>query len=1143
MRGRLIVGLLSLCVAFIATVHATKPAAIGAEDSVVPRRVSDQALGGPARVIVELELPGRHVPEGALPDAAAVALQRRDIATVSSRLLDRLRPHPHRVVHRYTTVPLLALEVGPSAIQELAAARFLVRRVVEDDVNQPLLAESVPLIGADHAWSSGFDGRGMVVAVIDTGVDRDHPFLTGKVIEEACYSSTVDGRSTTLCPNGLDEQIGPGSAQECSVSSSCVHGTHVAGIAAGDGSLAGVSFSGVAPGARIMAVQVFSRFDGFFECGGLPPCVGAYTSDYIAGLERVYLLRDVHHFAAVNLSIGGGSHTTPCDSNPAKPIIDNLRSAGIATVAAAGNNGATDAMTSPGCVPTAVSVGATTQTDQVASFSNVASFLSLLAPGEQITSSVPGGGFSPASGTSMATPHVTGTWAVLKQAAPSHSVSELLAALQATGVPITDTRSGGQITASRIQVDAALELLLSGAPAIAGLSPNVGFQGASLTVTISGVNFVSGARAAFGAGITVVSTAYISSSELSAAITIDAAATFGSRDVTVTNPDGRSATRADGFTLRPPPPRLSLAYLGTVRDKVSRSNTTLAPDSLLDGVFQLTLEPGSNARTLTRLEVRSGATSAWDTDPATIYWALGGSAGLDDALLNASTGALNTAIADGGSLYLFAADPDPPAFAAGAVFVLTAWFADGTSASATITLPAIPTISSVSPSTGAQGSSLTVAITGTNFQAGATPSFGPGVTVNSTTVTSSTQLSTAIVVASTATPGLRGVTVTNPDGRSGTRADGFTVTPPPPRLTLAYLGLLRDKVSRSNFTIASDGLFDGVFQLTMDSGSSARTVTRLDLNRPGTTSAWDTDRATIYWALGASAGLDDALLNASTGGALNTAVPDGGSLYLFAADPNPPALAAGAVFVLTARFADGTSASATITLPAIPTISSVSPSTGAQGSSLTVAITGTNFQAGATPSFGPGVTVNSTTVTSSTQLSTAIVVASTATPGLRGVTVTNPDGRSATRADSFTVTPPPPRLTLAYLGLLRDKVSRSNTTLAPDTRLDGALQLTLEPGSNARTVTRLDLRRFGTTSAWDTDPATNLWALGASAGLDAALLNASTGTLNTAVVDGGSLYLFAADPNPSAFTAGAIFVLTAQFADGSSASATATIGP
>src|SRR5688572_1750779 len=126
MRGRLIAGLLSVSVAFVAAWHATTFPAIAAEESIVPKELSDRAVTGPLRVIVELQLPGGHAPEGQLPDAARVGLQRRDIATVGSRVLDRLRPHQHRVLYRYATIPLLALEVSPSAIQELAAAKFLV---------------------------------------------------------------------------------------------------------------------------------------------------------------------------------------------------------------------------------------------------------------------------------------------------------------------------------------------------------------------------------------------------------------------------------------------------------------------------------------------------------------------------------------------------------------------------------------------------------------------------------------------------------------------------------------------------------------------------------------------------------------------------------------------------------------------------------------------------------------------------------------------------------------------------------------------------------------------------------------------------------------------------------------------------------
>src|SRR5262249_39681160 len=152
------------------------------------------------------------------------------------------------------------------------------------------------------------------------------------------------------------------------------------------------------------------------------------------------------NLASANLSLGGSLSTSSCDSDPTKSIIDNLRAAGLATVIAAGNDGATNAVSAPGCISTAVSVGATTKADVVASYSNMASFVPLLAPGSSIYSSFTGATYGTASGTSMATPHVAGTWAVLKQAAPNATVSQILSALQSTGVPILDTRGGGTVT-------------------------------------------------------------------------------------------------------------------------------------------------------------------------------------------------------------------------------------------------------------------------------------------------------------------------------------------------------------------------------------------------------------------------------------------------------------------------------------------------------------------------------------------------------------------------------------------------------------------------------------------------------------------------------------------------------------------------
>src|SRR5216117_1934756 len=976
---------------------------------VVPTAIHDRARAeGEVRVLVELLLPSGRVAEGAVPSQAR-ALYRQEITDAASRLLSRLAQHQHRVLRRYVTAPLIALEAGPTTLQELDASSSLVKRVTEDRIHKPVLLDSVPLIGADKAWAQGFDGTGRVVALIDTGVDSAHQFLAGKVVEEACYSTTSAQRSSTLCPNGTDEQIGPGAGVYCPLElEGCWHGTHVAGIATGNGTPSGLPIWGVGRGASIMSVQVFSRFDGFFDCGGAPPCIGAYTSDILAALERVYALRTTHPFAAVNMSLGGGLFDSTCDDQPYKPFIDNLRAAGIATVVASGNNGAIDQLSAPACVSTAVSVGATTKDDQVAYFSNVAPFLSLFAPGVSITSSFAGGGFAIASGTSMAAPHVAGTWAVLKQAKPTASVDEILQALSGTGVMIEDTLAETGTTRPRIQVDLALSALLNpGVPIISGISPKRGTLGTSLTVTVNGINFQPGATASFGADITVTSMTVVSSTQLSVALAIAATANPGPRDVTVTNPGGQTVTRAGGFTVLPPPPAISLAFLGKLRDKVGQGNGAFSADGALDGNFRVTVQGGVWPRTVTRLELRSSG-GVWDTDPATAHWALGASASLDGALLNAGTGTVSFGVADGGAFFAFASDLNPTVFNSGTGFTLTANFADGTSATATSILPNVPTISSVSPSTGLQGANLTVTVTGTNFQAGASAAFGAGITVSSTTVVSSTQLSVALVIGATAAMGVRDVTVANPDGQSVVLTGGFAVTPPPPTLGLAFLGKLRDKVGQGNTAFSVDGALDGSFRVTVQAGSGARTVTRLELRRAGGGGVWDTDPTTANWALGAAGSLDGALLNSGTG-TVSFGVADGGAFLVFASDLNPTVFGSGASFTLIANFADGTSASASA-IVLMPTISSVSPSTGVQGASLTVTVTGTNFQAGASAAFGAGITVTSTTVVSSTQLSVALVIGATAAMGARDVTVTNPDGQSVVLTGGFTVTPPPPTL-------------------------------------------------------------------------------------------------------------------------------------
>jgi subtilisin len=347
------------------------------------------------------------------------------------------------------------MEISRDALEALASDPD-VASIEEDVPMPPTLAESVPLIGAPAAWAEGATGAEWTVAILDTGVDSSHPFLAGKVIEEACYSNAGgDGGQTSLCPGGMPSSTLPGSGINCTVNG-CDHGTHVAGVAAGVGG----SFSGVAPDAKIIAIQVFTGFRAGEQCGP-DPCVLAYASDQIAALEHIYALRDTYHIAAVNLSLGSGRFTdqASCDAANAstKAAIDMLRSVGIATVVAAGNDGFFDALSAPACISSAISVGSTTKTDLISGFSNAASFMSLLAPGDDITSSVPGGGFAEMSGTSMAAPHVTGAWAIVRSKNATASVSAILAAFRETGVSVVDGFSG--LEYPRIRVDRALDRL------------------------------------------------------------------------------------------------------------------------------------------------------------------------------------------------------------------------------------------------------------------------------------------------------------------------------------------------------------------------------------------------------------------------------------------------------------------------------------------------------------------------------------------------------------------------------------------------------------------------------------------------------------------------------------------------------------
>jgi len=329
---------------------------------------------------------------------------------------------------------LAAVSVTRAELAALAADPR-VARIYEDELSKPTLNSSLPAIGMTEVHAAGGTGKGLIIAILDTGVDRTHAFLAPRVVLEACFSTTVGGDSTSLCPNGQESQTGASAAMACpSNVDGCAHGTHVAGIAAGNRN-SGVPRRGVAYQSKILAIQVFSRFSGSAYCGSASPCVLSYTSDQIAALEHVEMLSRSpdYQIAAVNMSLGGGGYTTACDSHPAKPIIDRLRARNIATVIASGNDGYTDKVSAPGCISTAVTVGAVTDGGTLASFTNMGATVDLLAPGVEVTSSVPNAQVAEFNGTSMAAPHVAGAFAALRSKLPWATVDMIEAALKSTG--------------------------------------------------------------------------------------------------------------------------------------------------------------------------------------------------------------------------------------------------------------------------------------------------------------------------------------------------------------------------------------------------------------------------------------------------------------------------------------------------------------------------------------------------------------------------------------------------------------------------------------------------------------------------------------------------------------------------------------
>jgi hypothetical protein len=346
------------------------------------------------------------------------------------KILSGLAQPDFAVLHDYETLPVLHLEVNERALAVLMTMPE-VSYIAENRKVIPHLSESLPLIRVPEAQGAGASGAGTSVAVLDTGVD----FL------ESAFGDCSGGPGTAGCKVAYVQDFTPvddGSLDDDG------HGTNVCGIVLG-----------VAPDTDIIGLDVF-RTDGY-----------AYYNDILDALDWVLSNKAVYNIVAVNMSFGNDASTTPCDSDGLAAAITDMKAAGIAASISSGNDGYTDSLSAPACAPDAISVGAvydggpyvfltlcpgdTKAADTVTCFSNSASFLTLLAPGAEITAA----GWIMA-GTSQAAPHVAGAVAALKGNDGTLTVDQIIASLSGSGAAVLDTRNG--VTKPRIDVYAALDV-------------------------------------------------------------------------------------------------------------------------------------------------------------------------------------------------------------------------------------------------------------------------------------------------------------------------------------------------------------------------------------------------------------------------------------------------------------------------------------------------------------------------------------------------------------------------------------------------------------------------------------------------------------------------------------------------------------
>ncbi len=278
---------------------------------------------------------------------------------------------------------------------EFATLNYRIEALESPDDADFSLQWALQQINAPEAWNIHTGTGNVIIAVIDSGVDLDHPDLQANI---------VSGWDFVNDDSQPDDDFG--------------HGTHVAGIAAAVGNN-GQGIAGVSWGAKIMPLKILDRW-------------GSGNTHDLS--QAIYYAAD-HGAKIINLSLGARYSSWPCDWLEVEDALNYTVNRGVLVVAAAGNDGQYG-INCPGAYDQVMAVGSTTSSDTRSYFSNFGPRLDIVAPGSYIYSTYPGGSYYSLSGTSMATPHVAGLAALIWSFVPSFTDTEVREIIQSTAADL-----------------------------------------------------------------------------------------------------------------------------------------------------------------------------------------------------------------------------------------------------------------------------------------------------------------------------------------------------------------------------------------------------------------------------------------------------------------------------------------------------------------------------------------------------------------------------------------------------------------------------------------------------------------------------------------------------------------------------------